>query len=604
MMAHDGPELDEQISAPAPAWRRARRWALFTSLLSALLIALAVVTGVAGRGLILARTWLGAQSAAPAPDTQQVFRQQLASTFLATLDPALVTRNAEIRAVSLLFPGLVTLDAQLRPVPWAAARWEASPDGVVYTFHLRAGMRFSSGEPLTAGTFASSLNRALDPCTASPVAEFLFLLRNAEAFHAEVCAGPDQRAPAPGQTAPVLQTLLGASIEAPDTTTLRLHLAHPAAYFLAELTYPVAAAVPQSLLARYGAQWSEHLAEEGGVGGSLFKVTQWEKTGVLVLERNQAFWGAKPLLREIIFTTGVAPTLPAALSETPLATYDVGPEEYQRPRPGWRYEKGDTLSMSAFVPNWRLPPFDDARMRQAFALALDKRAIVAQLANVKFAAATNHLVPEGMPGYNPDLRGVDGTQSLAGDTTQALSLATQYAEDHCGGKLSDCPPVTVSVSADYQVEGAAALAMWRAALPGYPLTLEQVSRNTAPGHPVQLIAIGVSPDYPDPQNLLSLTFLPGAPFNSGSVDLPAATRLLEVADAEQDSARRLADYQQAEQLLVAAAAWIPLQQDQQAYAVRAEVKNYHVTALLQPTLASWAQVYVAEKDATDATTSP
>jgi hypothetical protein len=94
-----------------------------------------------------------------------------------------------------------------------------------------------------------------------------------------------------------------------------------------------------------------------------------------------------------------------------------------------------------------------------------------------------------MPGYNPNLRVVDGMPSLA----------TEYAAERCGGSLSGCAPVLITVAADLLIEGNAALTQWRQALPGYPLALEQVSRFTAPGHPTQVLAIPMSPDYPDPR---------------------------------------------------------------------------------------------------------
>jgi oligopeptide transport system substrate-binding protein len=101
------------------------------------------------------------------PDSQQILRPQEAGTAprdLDGLDPALIAGpSSEQNLAQLLFPGLLTLDEQSRPVDWVAERHEVSADGLTYTFHLRKGMTWSDGTPIDATTFAYSINRALDP---------------------------------------------------------------------------------------------------------------------------------------------------------------------------------------------------------------------------------------------------------------------------------------------------------------------------------------------------------------------------------------------------------------------------------------------------------
>lgn len=74
-----------------------------------------------------------------------------------TLDPAqdFIAPGA-LQPFVLLYSGLVTLDSQQRPVPYAAARWDVTPGGRVYTFHLRASLRFAAGTPITAGDVSST----------------------------------------------------------------------------------------------------------------------------------------------------------------------------------------------------------------------------------------------------------------------------------------------------------------------------------------------------------------------------------------------------------------------------------------------------------------
>src|SRR5689334_14977706 len=98
------------------------------------------------------------------PDNQQILH--LAGA-IHDLDPALVYSSEDVQFAQLIFPQLVTLDEQQRPIDWAAERHEVSADGLTYTFHLRKGVTWSDGTPIDANTFAYSINRALDPCTGS-----------------------------------------------------------------------------------------------------------------------------------------------------------------------------------------------------------------------------------------------------------------------------------------------------------------------------------------------------------------------------------------------------------------------------------------------------
>src|SRR5262245_30852105 len=108
--------------------------------------------------------------------------------------------------------------------------------------------------------------------------------------------------------------------------------------------------------------------------------------------------------------------------------------------------------------------------------------------------------------------------------------------------------------------------MWEEALSGYPIKLQLVDDTTRPDllrtNQLQMTREGWNADYPDPQDFLSVLFLRGSEFNAGNVSLDSANTLMRKADGETDASARLADYQQAEQLLVKSVACIPLWQDQ------------------------------------------
>src|SRR5205823_1403508 len=112
--------------------------------------------------------------------------------------------------------GLTQYDPRdLHPVPAVAERWEVSPDGLEYTFHLRADARWSDGAPVTAADFVFSAQRILSPAFASEFAYMFFPVRGAEDF----ALGRTPGFPALG-------------IQAIDTRTVRYQLRQPAPYFL------------------------------------------------------------------------------------------------------------------------------------------------------------------------------------------------------------------------------------------------------------------------------------------------------------------------------------------------------------------------------------
>ena len=100
-----------------------------------------------------------------------------------SLDPAIITSQADGRIVSALFDGLTRFNAvTAHAEPALAKRWEISGDGTVYTFHLRDGLKWSTGGRITAHDVVYSWRRAINPDTASAYAGMLFYLKNAEAI--------------------------------------------------------------------------------------------------------------------------------------------------------------------------------------------------------------------------------------------------------------------------------------------------------------------------------------------------------------------------------------------------------------------------------------
>jgi peptide/nickel transport system substrate-binding protein/oligopeptide transport system substrate-binding protein len=544
------------------------------------------------------------------PDAQQVFRPLDSGTNagdMDSLDPGQLQFQFDSGMAQLIFPQLVTLDEQ-QPVDWAAESHEISADGLTYTFHLHKGMTWADGTPIDATTFAYSINRTLDPCTPTGVSFYLFDLAGAEAFHSGKC---------PPGAIKSTAALIGSSIQTPDPLTLRLTLAHPAGYFLSKLTWPTSFAVPQALVEKYtqpgqpgdfvSSTWTKHLLDDGRFGGNLYLLTKWQLTqptdrGSLIFERNERFWGKKPLLRRIEYT--LYKDVAVEWSDFTVGKGDIsGFPQAQlamaRTLKGVSIQQLPALAYSFVTLNTQVAPFDDARMRQAFSLALDRNALIAE-ASRQFAQPTFHLIPEGAPGYNPDLAdtaGRKGRAALTPDLDAARALATSYAAEHCGGAYSKCPPIAIlryeRGSSTYTTLMQPMMDQWHQMFPGWVIQFAWVPPVQIPTIPPYQLMIGAwGADYPDPQDLISQRWTTHAAYNSDHISIPQVDSLLAQADTMSDQAARLALYRQAEQLLIKQAPIFPLWQSLLTYAMRSRVANWRIAPTQMTPLSVWQSAYI------------
>jgi oligopeptide transport system substrate-binding protein len=559
----------------------------------------ALVLTIGTLAVLLAGCGGSSGGSGPVADDKQILRSALVPNKIdiRRLDPAKITDLYSFTAALLIFPGLVTLDSKLNVVPWAADMPTVTDGGLTYTFKIHSGIKWSDGTPIDANTFAYSLNRSLDPCTASGAASYLYPIKGAAAFNSGTCP-KTANANNPVSTT----TLVGSSIVVSDPQTLVVTLEKPYAYFLDTLVTSVAFAQPKQLITQYGvAKWTDHLTDNGGFGGNLFNVKVWDHQGKLNLVRNDGFWGTKPKLKEIDFKIYKD-------ADTAYNDYKNGQLDRAAPPPS-QYKQASTrsdfhavpyLAISYLQPNWKKAPFNDVNARQAFALSLNKDAIANQV--LKGAEIpTNHIVPQGQFGYDPQLTGPDGTNNLTGNPTKAKELITTYAQAHCGGDITKCTPVDYFTddTPDATAQSQAELAQWQAAMPGYPIHVHNIAFNdlidkTYSGDAPQLVGIGWIVDYPDPEDWLSLQFLPGSSTNTGNVNDPIATDLMNKGDVEQNPATRLQLSNQAEQELVNQGAWIPEYQQKGYWVASSHVSGFAEASSGYPVLDTWQKVFLTQ----------
>src|SRR5678816_2608634 len=167
-----------------------------------------------------------------------------------SLDPALSTDVPTGRAVGYVFDGLTRFDPNAKVEPALAERWDVTPDGLTYTFHLRRGVTFHDGSAFTAHNVQASWQRALDPATKSGAASFLFRIKGAREFNS-------------GKAKSV------SGITVRDDSTLVVALAEPLAIFVKMIAMPVAAIVPS--IEKLPANFGEH-----PIGTGPWKLVEWK----------------------------------------------------------------------------------------------------------------------------------------------------------------------------------------------------------------------------------------------------------------------------------------------------------------------------------------
>lgn len=433
----------------------------------------------------------------------------------------------------LAFSGLVSFDSDLNLEPDLAGSWDVSADGTVYTFHLRQNAKFHDGKPVTAQDVIYSWERAASPDLASDTA--LTYLGDIVGIR-DLADGQAEHA---------------SGLVALDDHTLQVTIDAPKPYFLYKLTYPTAFILDRENV-ESGEEWYRR---PNGTGP--YRLRDWIRFKSIVYEANPEFYLGKPSIPYIVYQlySGVGIRLyeSGEIDITGISRYDA--DRFMDPGEPLHDEliSGVNLCTGYVTFDTTRPPFDDVNVRKAFSMAFDRQKYLDIVLNGHALPATG-LFPPGLPGFNTSLQG------LPYDTEQARQAleASKY------GGPEGLPPIVFTDSGIGSYIGAdvAAMAeMWEQNL-GVTITVENLEPNyyleeVYSDNHGQLFSGGWCADYPDPENFADVLFHSGSLQNNGGYSNPALDALLEQARTEQDVNRRMAMYQQAEQMLVddAAALW-------------------------------------------------
>ena len=488
------------------------------------------------------------------------------------LDPHLASVLSDQLIVNTLFEGLTLLDERTtHPLPAAAESWSVSPDGLIWTFRLRDGLKWSNGEKLTADDFIQSWRRVLSPDFASDNASYLFAVKNAEPFNArKLTAG----------ASPGLSGVEQLGFAAPDARTLVLTLERPAPYLPALVSMPAWFPINPRTLAKFGGlekRGSDWTRPGNLVSNGPFALAEWTPNARIILAKNPHHRAAaQNRLARVVF-------FPIESPDIEERNFRAGQLHVTSNLPvtkiaAWREREAAQLrleptSQANFLRfNTTRPPLKDARVRRALALAIDRDALARAVFQGSRLPATS-FTPPGTGGYM-------ARATIGLDLAAARQLLSEAG--HPGGK--DLPVMDLQCRNDeLSPRLAEALqSMWQRDL-GVRTAISQMEQKIWVQNQQSLnYAISTAAwtaDFPDPITFLGLLSATSG-YNWTGWSNPAYEQLLNTAAITADPAKRYEFFQQAEAVLLSDAPIAPLYFGARTYLIHPAVKGWEPAPLV------------------------
>jgi oligopeptide transport system substrate-binding protein len=476
-----------------------------------------------------------------------------------SLDPHKITGTWEDRIVGDLQVGLTQPDPEGRPVPGVATSWETSPDGKVWTFHLREA-KWSDGEPVTADDFVFALRRLLAPATGAEYASLMYIIQNAESVNAG-------KAP--------LEAL---GVRAIDPRTLRITLVHPAPYLPELAKHQTMYPVPKHVIERWGDAWTQPAHY---VGDGPFKLVEWRLGDHIRVVKNPLFWDAASVCADQI---NYYPTTDAVAAERRVRRGELDASDHidanrlaflRQPDQIPRYVRIHTyLGVSYLAFNTKdVPAFRDRRVRIALDMSIDRDFIADKLLRGVTKAAYT-FVPPGVANYVSPPPPIWATWPIERRQAAARVLLARagYGPDHPlkvelkqnnGNAAQVLMP---SIQSDWQSIGVRTTLVQEEAQIAYQ---DYRLRN------FQIASAGWIADYNDAMSFLYLQQSSTGTQNYGDYVNPVYDGLLKQADNEPDGARRAGELSRAEAIMLADAPVAPY-----VFAVNTNLVNPRITGFV------------------------
>lgn len=278
-----------------------------------------------------------------------------------SLDPRTSNNINASFVISMLFQGLVELDSTGAAIPCLAESIDLSKDRKTYTFHIRQGVRWSDGTPLTAHDVEYSWKSCLDPKLPTPCANLLYPIKNAQ---------PAKKGEKP---------LSEVAIRALDDTSLIVELDQPVPFFLDLVAAPIFYPIPKHQVEK-DPKWGSHatLASNGP-----FQLVSWSPGSKIGVKKNSAYWNASAVKIEKI-QVSIIPDENTALTLFKQGKLDwIGGDFSPLPLDALpTLRKEATLEQSSYggtrycALNTQTFPLNNKNLRKALSIAVDRQALI------------------------------------------------------------------------------------------------------------------------------------------------------------------------------------------------------------------------------------
>lgn len=496
-----------------------------------------------------------------------------------SLDPALAQGTHESWVLQHTFEGLMTYDKDGQVVPgMAEAEPVISEDGLTYTFTIKDGMKWSNGDPVTAHDFEFAWRRVADPDLAADYAHQVFYIVGMEEYFTGQDVNGDGK----------VATYDELGVKALDDKTLEVKLNEPTGYFT-ELTafytyYPVNKAVVEA-----NPDWAKN--PETHISNGPFKMVRWDHSAKIILDKNPEYHDAANIKIEGIDMDIIDD------DNTSYQKYDGGEYDIVVKLPpaviGQMVDEknpemviGKQVGTYYYNLNSQVKPFNNVKVRQAFAMALDRETITSKISKGGEIPAEG-VVPFGLH----DEKGGEYRDRVGNliqyNPEEAKKLLDEgLAEEGMDVSVFNDMALLYNTSETHKTIAQAAQEMWRTAL-GINIGLEnvdfQVKLDREKAGDYQISRAGWIGDYADPMTMLELWYSTSS-FNDAKYNNPEYDKMIDEVKASNDQAFRMEKMAEAEKLVVGEMPVVPVYFYTQPYLVKPNIEGVFKTLLNYPTL--------------------
>ncbi|HSW57639.1 MAG TPA: peptide ABC transporter substrate-binding protein [Dehalococcoidales bacterium] len=535
------------------------------------LVLIMLVLSACGTGTSPTTSPPGAQTTAPPAGVPQVMTVNLAGE-PATIDPNKASWAPERTIIAQLFEGLMGFNPDLtlradtaKEIP-TVANGGISADGLTYTFKLRPEVTWSDGKKVVAKDYEYSIKRMLSPELAAEYASFYYDIAGAEAYNS---AGDKDEA-----TKAKLRDALG--VKAVNDTTLQIKLAQPRSTFLQIMALWPSYPVLESVITKSGDKWTEAGTL---IGNGPYVLAEWVHQDRITLKINNNYWKQKPTLTQInikMIQDQNASFAAYKNNELDISGVPAGTEKSIMADPALSKEivRYNELVTFAFQFNVTKAPFDNVKLRQAIATAIDRDAFINNVRGGVGKAALS-WVPPGMPGHDPNLG-----KEYAYNPTKAKQLLNEagYSDP------SKLPEIKFTFNnAGLNPVMAQFLQGQMKDNLGINIVLDPMEAKAFTqfinSNQHQWAWFGWGADYPDPDNWLPELFGTKAGNNHTLYSNPAFDTLSKQAKQEMDNDKRMKLWAQAQEMVMKDAPIVTMFYRERFFLVKPRIQGLTTTGM-------------------------